>query len=88
MITKPVTLKAMIRVCADLTAVDADPDDGRVERWRGRLAPWTEQAREFRNEGFYERFPAKGQVERVARIHKDLDRWAGLTPRPSAKSAK
>jgi hypothetical protein len=26
----------------------------------------------FKSEGFYERFPAKGQVERVGRIYKDL----------------
>jgi DGQHR domain-containing protein len=81
MVTKPVTLKAMLRVCADLAAVDAESAEGRVERWAARLAPWTEQAREFRNEGFYERFPAKGQVERVARIHRDLDRFAGISPR-------
>ena len=35
-------------------------------------------AREFRDEGFYERFPAKGEVERVARIHRDLARAAGI----------
>jgi len=35
-------------------------------------------ARQFREEGFYERFPAKGEVERVARIHKDLARAAGI----------
>jgi DGQHR domain-containing protein len=81
MVTKPVTLKAMIRVCADLSAEDAEPAEGRVARWKGRLAPWSEQVREFRNEGFYERFPAKGQVERVARIHRELDRVAGIQPR-------
>jgi DGQHR domain-containing protein len=81
MVTKPVTLKAMIRVCADLTASDAEPEDGRVQRWRERLSPWTEQMREFRNEGFYERFPAKGQVERVTRIHRELARAAGVQPR-------
>ena len=81
MVTKPVTLKAMFRVCADLAMQDAEPAEGRVERWRVRLAPWTEQAREFRNEGFYERFPAKGQVERVARIHRELGRLAGIAPR-------
>ena len=85
MITKPVTLKAMMRVCADLPPQDAEPEEGRVERWRERLAPWTEQAREFRNEGFYERFPAKGQIERVARIHRELDRLAGIAPQRSAK---
>jgi hypothetical protein len=80
MVTKPVTLKAMIRVLADL-AHDAEPPDGRIERWVVRLAPWTEHTDEFRNEGFYERFPAKGQVERVAKIHRELARWAGLQPR-------
>ncbi len=85
MVTKPVALKAMLRVCADLATVDAEPAEGRVERWRAKLAPWTEQAREFRNEGFYERFPAKGQVERVTRIHRDLGRWAGIAPRARAK---
>ena len=81
MVTKPVTLKAMIRVAADLTATDAEPEEGRIQRWRERLAPWTEQVREFRNDGFYERFPAKGQIERVARIHRELGRIAGIAPR-------
>jgi DGQHR domain-containing protein len=81
MVTKPVTLKAMIRVCADLTASDSEPEEGRVSRWREKLTPWSEQIREFRNEGFYERFPAKGQVERVTRIHRELARLAGVAPR-------
>jgi DGQHR domain-containing protein len=86
MVTKPVTLKALLRVCCDLAAADSEPEDGRVERWRGRLSPWSEQARQFRNEGFYERFPAKGQVERVSRVHRELSRLAGIAPR-SAKKA-
>jgi DGQHR domain-containing protein len=81
MVTKPVALKALLRVCADLAAVDADPKDDRVKRWIKRLAPWTELAKQFRVEGFYERFPAKGQVERVARIHRDLARAAGIERR-------
>jgi DGQHR domain-containing protein len=81
MVTKAVTLKAMVRVCADLAAADAEPAEARVERWRERLAPWTEQMRAFRNEGFYERFPAKGQVERVARIYRELARAASIPPR-------
>ena len=72
MVTKPVTLKAMIRVCADLATQDAEPAEGRIERWREKLSPWTERLRDFRNEGFYERFAAKGQIERVARIHREL----------------
>jgi len=81
MLTRPVTLKALLRVCADLAAVDAEPKDDRVKRWVKRLAPWTDIARQFRVEGFYERFPAKGQVERVARIHRDLARAAGIERR-------
>jgi len=78
MVTKPVTLKAMIRVCADLARADADPADGRQARWEKRLSPWTERMREFRIEGFYERFPAKGQIERVARLHRDLAKMADI----------
>ena len=85
MVTKPVALKAMIRVCADLSAQEAEPEEGRIERWRGRLSSWTEKAREFRNEGFYERFPAKGQIERVARIHRELGRAAGIPPRSAGR---
>jgi DGQHR domain-containing protein len=81
MVTKPVTLKALLRVCADLTREDGEVVDGRVKRWEKRLGPWTEQIRVFRNEGFYERFPAKGQVERVARVYRELGKAAGIEPR-------
>jgi DGQHR domain-containing protein len=80
-VTKPVTLKAMIRVCADLSREDAEPADGRQKRWEKRLAPWTEQVRQFRGEGFYERFPAKGPVERVQRVYKELGRMANIAAR-------
>ena len=85
MITRPVTLKAILRVCADLATRDKEPADGRVERWRDRLSPWQEQTRAFRGEGFYERFAAKGQIERVARIHRELARLAGIEPRAGAR---
>jgi DGQHR domain-containing protein len=78
MVTKPVTLKALIRVCADLAAKDAQPSEGRFERWRERLAPWRERVRDFRRDGFYERFAAKGQVERVAKIHRELGKAIGV----------
>jgi len=81
MVTRPVTLKAMLRVCIDLAHIDADPAADRQKRWEKRLTPWGEHARNFRSEGFYERFPAKGQVERVARIHRDLGRVANIEPR-------
>ncbi|MGQ0653246.1 MAG: DGQHR domain-containing protein [Betaproteobacteria bacterium] len=78
MVTKPVTIKAMVRVCADLAREDAEPESGRLARWEKRLEPWSEMAKQFRDEGFYERFPAKGEVERVARIHRDLARAASI----------
>lgn len=88
MVTKPVTLKAMLRVCADLAAQSPQPDDQRLAAWTSQLKPWTEAAREFRSEGFYERFPAKGQVERVAHIHRELNRLARIAPRPSIKRSR
>ena len=87
MVTKPVTLKAMLRVCADLAAQDTEPAEGRVERWRQRLSPWSARLRDFRNEGFYERFPAKGQIERVARIHRELAREAGVQTKSADRKA-
>ena len=83
MVTKPVTIKAMIRVCADLAREDGEPEAGRAARWESRLAPWAELGRQFRDEGFYERFPAKGEVERVARIHRELARAARIEVKAS-----
>jgi hypothetical protein len=68
----------MIRVCAELAQEDSEPSEGRVKRWEQRLAPWGEHARLFKTEGFYLRFPAKGQVERVGRIHRELARMIEL----------
>jgi hypothetical protein len=88
MITRPVTIKALLRVCFDLAAADAEPVDGRLARWTRRLAPWSQLVREVRAEGFYERFPAKGQVERVARLHRELARQAKIEPTKRAKGAE
>ena len=81
MVTRPVTIKAMLRVAADLAADDAEPKDDRQKRWARRLAPWTDLQKAFRDDGFYERFPAKGQVERVSRIYKELGRAANIERR-------
>lgn len=86
MVTKPVTLKALIRVAADLGREDAEPAEGRVARWEKRLSVWSGLQKSFRVEGFYERFPAKGEVERVARVHRDLAKAAGIEVR-GVKSA-
>jgi DGQHR domain-containing protein len=85
MVTRPVTIKAMLRVCADLARDDAEPREDRQKRWARRLGPWGDIARQFRVEGFYERFPAKGQVERVARIHRDLAQAARIERRGKGK---
>jgi DGQHR domain-containing protein len=84
MITRPVTIKAMLRVCFDLAFADPDPDD-RVKRWARKLSPWSDLARSFKQEGFYERFPAKGQVERVSRVYKELARAANIERRSRDK---
>jgi DGQHR domain-containing protein len=74
--TSSVTLKALIRVLVDFTL-----RDDLMEKWRENptprafeklLTPWADLKDEFRNEGFYERFPAKGQIERVRVIEQRL----------------
>src|SRR5437762_1889310 len=74
--TSSVTLKALIRVLADLTF-----RDDLIERWRENpsprlfeklISPWANLKDEFRNEGFCERFPARGQIERVRVIEQRL----------------
>jgi DGQHR domain-containing protein len=80
--TTSVSLKALIRVLADLTL-----EEGLVEKWRENpsprvfeklIGPWAQLQDEFRNEGFYERFAAKGQIERVRVIEQRLLRAIGL----------
>ena len=76
MFTRDVTLKALIRVFGDLLrerkTVEAWEAARSPAAFESSLNPWAELSREFRAEGFYERFPAKGQVERVRRIHMRL----------------
>jgi DGQHR domain-containing protein len=74
--TRDVTLKALIRVLDDLIV-----DRKLMNQWEqevspqpfiATLRPWADLTKEFRVDGFYERFPAKGQVERVRKIHTRL----------------
>jgi hypothetical protein len=74
--TRDVTLKALIRVLDDLIV-----DRKLMGQWEQEkspkpfadtLKPWAGLTKEFRADGFYERFPAKGQLERVRRIHTRL----------------
>ncbi len=76
MFTRDVTLKALLRVFGDLIRdrkiVQAWEEDRSPKVFTNVIKPWGELTREFRAEGFYERFAAKGQVERVRRIHTRL----------------
>ena len=76
MFTRDVTLKALIRVFGDLLEslpiFKAWETERSPHAFHKTLAGWPELAKEFRTEGFYERFPAKGQLERVRRIHTRL----------------
>src|SRR3954471_2591565 len=74
--TTSVTLKALIRVFSDLSL-----REDLIAKWRENpsprvfeklISPWAGLRDEFRNEGFYERFPAKGQIERVRVIEQRL----------------
>jgi len=76
MFTRDVTLKALIRVLGDLL-----PDRKMMGQWEKDHSPkhfiptltvWTSLTKDFRADGFYERFPAKGQLERVRKIHNRL----------------
>ena len=81
MVTRDVTLKALIRVAGDAAAtLGEDPPAGPelVAALDRRFKSWGELVREFRREGFYERFAARGQVERVDKIRKRLSREARL----------
>jgi hypothetical protein len=76
--TTSVTLKAIIRVLGDIADRPQvigqwleTPSD-RV--FKPLVSGWAELKDEFRNEGFYERFPAKGQLERVRVIQQRLVR--------------
>jgi DGQHR domain-containing protein len=83
MVTRDVTIKALLRLATDVTdAADSLGIAPGVELdgpLAGAFAPWSGLVREFRREGFYERFPAAGQSQRVEKIRARLARDAGLT---------
>jgi DGQHR domain-containing protein len=76
MFTRDVTLKALIRVLDDVIVdrkLMRDWDEQRSHKPFAEIVkPWASLAKEFRVDGFYERFPAKGQLERVRKIHQRL----------------
>jgi DGQHR domain-containing protein len=81
MVTRDVTIKGLVRVAGDVGAAwRRELPAGREQSafLERRLARWSELQREFRREGFYERFPARGQVERVDKIRRRLGRAIGV----------
>ncbi len=88
-VTSDVTLMALIRVLSDYlrsprgarTFEAAD----RQRAFENLLDPWRALAPDFREEGFYERFAARGQVERVGIIQRALANAINVTPRAVAE---
>jgi DGQHR domain-containing protein len=74
--TSSVTLKAVIRVLGELMessdAVDRWRESPGPKHFEKRITGWAAIKDDFRTEGFYERFPAKGQLERVRVIEQRL----------------
>jgi DGQHR domain-containing protein len=71
MVCNSISIKAMLRVAAELKR-KYDHTEDRVKSLTYALSHWQYLKPDFRKEGFYERFVAKGQVERVAVIAKKL----------------
>jgi len=81
MATRDVTLKALFRVAGDAADVwgKAIEEAGDLEGFfKERLAPLAGLVRELRRDDFYERFPARGQVERVEVIRRRFGKELGL----------
>jgi DGQHR domain-containing protein len=78
MVTASVTIKAFVRVLGDLLSYPALRDEWRKQRSYEVFLPylegWKEMIPDFRKDGFYERFAARGQIERVRKIHTELKR--------------
>jgi hypothetical protein len=81
MVTRDVTIAAMLRLVADVLPTldrDASPGAELQKSLEARFAPLSEIVRDFRRDGFWERFPARGQSERIDIIKKRIARQVGL----------
>lgn len=90
-LTADVTMMAMMRVLADylkgsrgLRTFEAAE---RQRAFENLLEPWARMVPEFRDEGFYERFAARGQVERVGVIQRALANAIGVNSRTAPPGA-
>jgi DGQHR domain-containing protein len=86
--TSDVTLMALMRVLTEyLRTARGQRTFEAHERQRAfeyLMEPWRPMVPEFREEGFYERFAARGQVERIGIIQRSLANAIGLTTRSAA----
>src|SRR5215471_4048607 len=77
--TSSVTLKAVIRVLGNIaeqpSVIGQWLESPSPKIFEKLISEWVDLKDEFRNEGFYERFPAKGQVERVRVIQQYLVKY-------------
>jgi hypothetical protein len=84
-VTVDVTLMALLRVLTDhLRSARGRRAFEAAERQRSfesLLEPWKSLIPDFREEGFYERFAARGQIERVGVIQRALANAVGVSPR-------
>lgn len=81
MVTRDVTIEALVRVAGDAAAkvnADLNPGPDLQKELDKRFSVWSNLVPDFRREGFYERFPARGQTERVDKIRKRLTRDARI----------
>jgi DGQHR domain-containing protein len=78
MVTRDVTIKALVRLAGDVALhaeeLELEPGSTLSESLVDCFQPWGNLVKDFRREGFYERFPARGQVERVEKIRRRLGR--------------
>ncbi|HJZ11020.1 MAG TPA: DGQHR domain-containing protein [Acidobacteriota bacterium] len=77
MFHRAVTLKAVCRVLGDIIEkndIFEEWEERSQKAFLDRVKNWSALTKEFRSEGFYERFAAKGQIERTRKIHEFLSR--------------
>jgi len=88
-VTSDVTLMAFLRVLSDYLKSPRGPRTfeaaERQRAFENLLEPWRALVPDFREEGFYERFAARGQVERVGIIQRALGNAIGVTSRAIAE---
>ena len=84
-VTSDVTLMALLRVLADYLKTargqrSFEAQD-RLRSFENLTEAWQSMVPDFREEGFYERFAARGQVERIGIIQRALGHAIGVTTR-------